>query len=30
MNNTVRNIINFILGAGFMLLLVLAGGICGA
>jgi hypothetical protein len=30
MNNTIRNIINFILGAGFMLLLMLAGGICGA
>lgn len=30
MNNTVRNIINFILGAGFMLLLMLVGGICGA
>ena len=30
MNNTVRNIINSILGAGLMLLLMLAGGICGA
>lgn len=30
MNNTIRNIINFILGAGLMFLLMLAGGICGA
>lgn len=30
MNNTVKNIINFILGAGLMFLLMLAGGICGA
>lgn len=30
MNNTVRNIINFVLGASFMLLLMLVGGIGGA